>query len=488
MIELLIRHFAIILSSLYTYARLLNLKRSPRQILISSLFSLCLSVATCLIKLHFSYISFLSMIVFTFVFTTWKTKTRIELSVTTTVLSFAICYVIYFFSSVLTSGVFWLFDVELSVSLIYLTACSSLLLLLMIRLPFLSRRLKNGMPFLIKKGGGNAGVIISVILLCCGILLSNNKDMRLIYVVPLFMIIFGAVFMLIWWRSRLTREYIETLRSNEIKDLREMLLKKEDQIDCLEQNNQALAKIIHRDNKLIPAMELAVRDFLKSAEQMEQTELKRHGQELLRQLKELSGERSGIIEEYQFQCKTLPKTKVCSVDTLISYMFNKSKEYRVKFDLAILGSIKYMVEKVIPESDLNTVLADLCENAILAAKDSERKSVLLVIGISDGCYSIDVFDSGLPFEIDTLANLGLKKITTRAESGGSGIGLATTFEIKEAHNASFIIEEYNNDGQLFTKKVSLKFDNLNQYLVITKRDDAVKASSQRADLTVRKPD
>lgn len=488
MIELLIRHFAIILSSLYTYARLLNLKRSPRQILISSLFSLCLSVATCLIKLHFSYISFLSMIVFTFVFTTWKTKTRIELSVTTTVLSFAICYVIYFFSSVLTSGVFWLFDVELSVSLIYLTACSSLLLLLMIRLPFLSRRLKNGMPFLIKKGGGNAGVIISVILLCCGILLSNNKDMRLIYVVPLFMIIFGAVFMLIWWRSRLTREYIETLRSNEIKDLREMLLKKEDQIDCLEQNNQALAKIIHRDNKLIPAMELAVRDFLKSAEQMEQTELKRHGQEILRQLKELSGERSGIIEEYQFQCKTLPKTKVYSVDTLISYMFNKSKGYRVKFDLAILGSIKYMAEKVIPESDLNTVLADLCENAILAAKDSERKSVLLVIGISDGCYSIDVFDSGLPFEIDTLANLGLEKITTRAESGGSGIGLATTFEIKEAYNASFIIEEYNSDGQLFTKKVSLKFDNLNQYLVITKRDDAVKASSQRADLTVRKPD
>lgn len=488
MIELLIRHFAIILSSLYTYARLLNLKRSPRQILISSLFSLCLSVATCLIKLHFSYISFLSMIVFTFVFTTWKTKTRIELSVTTTVLSFAICYVIYFFSSVLTSGVFWLFDVELSVSLIYLTACSSLLLLLMIRLPFLSRRLKNGMPFLIKKGGGNAGVIISVILLCCGILLSNNKDMRLIYVVPLFMIIFGAVFMLIWWRSRLTREYIETLRSNEIKDLREMLLKKEDQIECLEQNNQALAKIIHRDNKLIPAMELAVRDFLKSAEQMEQTELKRHGQEILRQLKELSGERSGIIEEYQFQCKTLPKTKVYSVDTLISYMFNKSKGYRVKFDLAILGSIKYMAEKVIPESDLNTVLADLCENAILAAKDSERKSVLLVIGISDGCYSIDVFDSGLPFEIDTLANLGLEKITTRAESGGSGIGLATTFEIKEAYNASFIIEEYNSDGQLFTKKVSLKFDNLNQYLVITKRDDAVKASSQRADLTVRKPD
>ena len=227
---------------------------------------------------------------------------------TTTVLSFAVCYVNYFFSSVLTSGVFWLFDVELSVSLIYLTACSSLLLLLMIRLPFLSRRLKNGMPFLIKKGGGNAGVIISVILLCCGILLSNNKDMRLIYVVPLFMIIFGAVFMLIWWRSRLTREYIETLRSNEIKDLREMLLKKEDQIDCLEQNNQALAKIIHRDNKLIPAMELAVRDFLKSAEQMEQTELKRHGQELP-PAQRIVGRALGIIEEYQFQCKLCRKPR-----------------------------------------------------------------------------------------------------------------------------------------------------------------------------------
>lgn len=488
MADFFIKYFAIIFSSLYTYKRLLNLKRSFRQILIMSFFSLGLSSLICLVRIHHPYISFLSLIIIIFVYATLRTKTRIELSITTTALSFAICYIIYIFTSALTAGLFMLFRMSLSIPMIYLTACSSLLLLLMIRLPFLSRRLKNGMPFLIKKGGGNAGVIISVVLLSCSIVLNNDKDMRLVYVVPYILILFGAVFMLIWWRSRLTREYIETLRSNEIKDLREMLLKKGDQIDCLEQNNQALAKIIHRDNKLIPAMELAVRDFLKSAEQMEQTELKRHGQELLRQLKELSGERSGIIEEYQFQCKTLPKTKVCSVDTLISYMFNKSKEYRVKFDLAILGSIKYMVEKVIPESDLNTVLADLCENAILAAKDSERKSVLLVIGISDGCYSIDVFDSGLPFEIDTLANLGLKKITTRAESGGSGIGLATTFEIKEAHNASFIIEEYNNDGQLFTKKVSLKFDNLNQYLVITKRDDAVKASSQRADLTVRKPD
>ena len=148
MIELLIRHFAIILSSLYTYARLLT--RIPTNSDFIFVFIMFV-IATCLIKLHFSYISFLSMIVFTFVFTTWKTKTRIELSVTTTVLSFAVCYVIYFFSSVLTSGVFWLFDVELSVSLIYLTACSSLLLLLMIRLPFLSRRLKNGMPFLIKR-------------------------------------------------------------------------------------------------------------------------------------------------------------------------------------------------------------------------------------------------------------------------------------------------------------------------------------------------
>ena len=66
-----------------------------------------------------------------------------------------------------------------------------------------------------------------------------------------------------------------------------------------------------------------------------------------------------------------------------------------------------MVEKVIPESDLNTVLATR-RNAILAAK--ERKSELVLTAVIQS-----TFDSGLPLRL-TLSPIWGPRITTRAES------------------------------------------------------------------------
>ena len=45
-----------------------------------------------------------------------------------------------------------------------------------------------------------------------------------------------------------------------------------------------------------------------------------------------------------------------------------------------------------------------------------------------------------------------KKITTRKESGGSGIGLYTAFEILKRYKASFILDE-TIDNDIFVKKI-----------------------------------
>ena len=37
-------------------------------------------------------------------------------------------------------------------------------------------------------------------------------------------------------------------------------------------------------------------------------------------------------------------------------------------------------------------------------------------------------DNGVDFEVDTLAKLGLERVTTHKDTGGSGIGFMTTFE------------------------------------------------------------
>ena len=56
----------------------------------------------------------------------------------------------------------------------------------------------------------------------------------------------------------------------------------------LKKQNEELGRLIHKDNKLIPAMETAVIDFLSANEQKENNTL---GQSLVSQLKELSGSR-----------------------------------------------------------------------------------------------------------------------------------------------------------------------------------------------------
>ncbi len=59
----------------------------------------------------------------------------------------------------------------------------------------------------------------------------------------------------------------------------------------------------------------------------------------------------------------------------------------------------------------------------------------------------------------------------------------TTLEIIKKSNASFTIEELTNNN-LFTKKVSVCFDNLNQIRISTTRADIKKSLSKRVDIII----
>jgi sensor histidine kinase regulating citrate/malate metabolism len=119
-------------------------------------------------------------------------------------------------------------------------------------------------------------------------------------------------------------------------------------------------------------------------------------------------------------------------------MLAKASAASASLDLTLTGSVRYMLECVISESDLNTVLADLIENALTAVKNSAVKKVLVSIGAADNAYFISVFDSGEPFLPEVLESIGKKRITTRAGEGGSGIGLMTLHEIISAHRPALL--------------------------------------------------
>lgn len=298
-------NFATVFCSLYVYAKLLKLKKSLITIVADIAFSLILSVFIYYIWLYVHPLAIPILVVSVYIYITPTTKTEPGLSITTTALAFGISYALYLISSILLAALSYFVTAgSSSVNENLATTCLAFAQLLLCWIPWRFRRLKSGMPFLRSKGSGNFGVIISTVLLCCVILFSNSKDHQSIFfIVPVVFVFLCGIGILFWWRNRLQKAYIEKLRTNELQNLRDTIQEKEKQLQQLKESNDALAKIIHKDNKLIPSMELAVTEYLQLIEKADSTDIQIKGQMLLEQLKEITCDRSGIIVDYQSQNK-----------------------------------------------------------------------------------------------------------------------------------------------------------------------------------------
>ncbi|MEL4105336.1 GHKL domain-containing protein [Oscillospiraceae bacterium WX1] len=359
-------------------------------------------------------------------------------------------------------------------SFLLISVIEFLLIVLLLK----SKRLKNGMPYLIEKGSNDFGVYISATLLFSASILGLNKNAELIYIIPLFFLLICVFFIFFWWRGSIARKYRDKLKAQEIAELHQALKAKNQENEQLCQQNDAQAKIIHKDNKLIPALDYAVRQYLLTAENEPDSAVRlSKAKSLLAQVEAASQERRGILTSFQ-PSKKLPSTDIPSVDALLANMAHRAQEQGVTFDVTVTGSVKYLIDNLASEQDVNTLLADLIENAIIAVRTSANKNVMVHIGIAENIYAIDVFDSGDPFAPETVAEVGIHKTTTHAEEGGSGIGLMTTFEILKKNEASFVIEDLVGNTQ-FTKKVSACFDGQSQFRFLAAEDVRLQSLSSR---------
>lgn len=482
-----VKYFFVILCCFNIFIKLLRIQPQKKMNVQSLLFSLMMAFGFYFLR---ASVPPLSIIIATGLFV-WFVKylfnMPVNTCVTASVISFGMSYLAFWFATVVMipfnySIVFIAGFKELS-ELIFVCGIG-LIQILVTTLPFRLRRLKNGMPFLTEFGSSEVGVYISVSLLIAASFFDVNKEADIVYVIPFFFVFISGLTLVFWWRNRIAKNYIEKVKAKEIEALQNTIQEKDAEIEKLKYHNDELAKIIHRDNKLIPAMAFSVREFLLNAEQDEDRKaLPQKGKALLEQLEQQTKERTGIVESYEFRAKRLPLTYVPSIDGILSYMLQKAKEHQIEMDLSLSGSVKYLTENFITEMDLKTLLADLIENAIIASKRREKKNIMVHMGIEDKCYLVEVFDSGVPFTLETLSLMGLKRTTTHADEGGSGIGIMTLFEILQRTRASLVIEEFNGHG-LFTKKVSLCFDGLGQYRIKTDRADEIRLLSKREELLV----
>lgn len=480
----LIKYFTIVISSNNIYTKLLGYKRTPVKIIRDYVFTLFLSIFISYSRNYLAPLTIPILLTACLPYFALSTNTKLEVSTITATIALGLSFAFYAVAVTIIAATIKVFKNIINPNIILCFLSISIIQLALIAIPFRFRRLKNGMPFLNNIPPSNAGLLISFIVLVCVTLFSSGQNTDIVYLLPFFAVFTCGFILVFWWRQRITKTYIERLRADEIRHLNDTIMEQNENIKILTQHNEMLSKIIHRDNKLIPAMELMVREYLLSCEHADINNVQKKGTELLAQLETVSRERAGIIKEYQLSAKNLPCTNVISIDSLISYMFSKASESNIEFEFTVTASVKYLVDSIIAVADLSTLLADLIENAIIATKISTKKNILVSINIIDCFYSIDIFDSGIPFESDVLLNLGQKKATTHANDGGSGIGMMTTFEILNKYHASLFIEEFPKDNSIFTKKVSIKFDNKNQYIVKTEESEKIQYLEQRADLSL----
>ena len=187
-----------------------------------------------------------------------------------------------------------------------------------------------------------------------------------------------------------------------------------------------------------------------------------------------------LSNEYVQRIKTLPKlvkTNVVEIDDMFSYLQSECDKNNIEFILKIECDINHIIENYISKSQLETLLGDMVRNAIIAVNHSSNsfRSIMVVLGIKDNDYEICIFDSGIPFKIETLINLGLRPASTHLDEGGTGIGFITTFETINSCNASFIINENTNSN--YTKSLEIKFDNKKEYVIISNRSKEIKESN-----------
>ena len=473
---------------------MLNTTKQSKKYLASCLcVSVIISLLDNVVITSFPLLRLPTLMIAFILFIAFSTRTHPSLLFNTTIISFSISYVFLiisgFFSSLLIISVT---PYKESFPFLFFIL-NGILQYALVHIPFQLRRLKKGMPFLASNNTNYIGPVLCIpifisIIIFQTLTFQDHYIYNIIFISLYLSIFFAGLLLLLWWRSRLTRSYLDRLQQSELESLRNQLAEYELENNKLMENNNSLARIIHKDNKLIPAMELAVEEFLSGYKTLDSTALENQGQTLLATLSEISKDRIGIIHDYQAADARNTSTGCCSVDAIISLMKKRAAENHIDFDISIHADLSTPDSLGISEADLTHLLADLLENALIAMREQSSGHLLVYFGYMKDALVLEVSDSGAAFAPEVFQDFGMEPHTTHSDTGGSGIGLMDIWAIKKKCRASLHVIEYsatqNPTQTTYTKKLSFLFDNKNRYAIRTYRRKDLQRILMRNDLIV----
>ena len=271
-----------------------------------------------------------------------------------------------------------------------------------------------------------------------------------------------GLLMLIIIQKTLTLYYKQKLMVRNIEDMKNEIAEKDRKIKELSDEKYKISKLNHEFDNRQKALKLKLQEFINNSNIETGDELS-----ILSDIENLSKEYVGKIEEIKNLDK-LPTTEIDEIDDMFRYMQVECKKNNIDFKLQVNGNIHHMVNKLIPQNKLVTLIGDHLKDAIIAlnASDNKFRSIFAFIGKKEDFYEFSILDSGIEFENNTLLKLGLKPITTHKDNGGTGFGFMTTFETMKETKASLIIEEKHEMTETdYTKSVTIRFDGKNEYRI-----------------------
>lgn len=337
---------------------------------------------------------------------------------------------------------------------------------------FKLKRLKNGFNFLNNRLNTEYLDIVminisSIIIFTYCLFRINNentiKQLSLIFIIL-------TIIMLIVIQKTFNLYYKQKLLAKTIEDYKSQIFDKDKQIEKLSKERYKISKLNHEFYNRQKALELKVQEFVNN------TKLE-IGQDLsvTKQIENLSKEYSNKLIEIKGPDK-LPSTDIEEIDDMFKYMQSECSKNDIIFNLQVTDNIHYMINNIIEQDKLVTLIGDHIRDAIIAVSNSENKfkSIIAILGKKDNCYEFCVYDTGIEFEIDTLLKLGIEPATTHKDTGGTGIGFMTTFETMKETKASLIISENKPAEDDYTKSVAIRFDNKNEYRICSYRANQIK--------------
>ena len=473
-----IKDFGIIIGSIFFFIRLLHLPFTKRNVIGYSAFVVTLMAIIPYLDDHYPQFILATLPVVSLLLAVCI-QMDYDIVLNATVISFALSY-IFFMASAMIVSIFHICIMKGTLSRTFLQMVALIVQWCLMPIPFLFARTKKGMPFLRNKSYSLPCMILSLLIVICSMFINSSPHLLFIQIsylalLPIILLIYY------YWRSLTTKTYLDKISTNNMHALNDELARKEQQILQLTADNERLSALVHKDNKLIPAMEYAVEQFLSTAgTDSDNTSV---GNSLRNDLHQLIDERKGLLVLQDMNCEPLPDTGNSRVNHMLTYLQQKAFSWQITLQVTSDSSCVPFLNPLLSEDAFCTLLADLVENALIATRYLGGKHILVAMGILDGCPALHVFDSGIPFSAEVLLKYGKESITTHADDAGSGIGLMQTAALLTKYNASLYIEEFPSG--MYTKKVSVVFDQHGSYTLYTSRtEEELAPLKKRLDLII----